>query len=659
MPGLIRMLVLAALASTTAAAQETPTLVAPPPSPALAAATPAAPGDVSHDLTAADLTIWLDGLMPYALQSGHIAGAVIAVVQNGHVLLSKGYGYADFAARTPMDPAKTLVRAGSTSKLFTWTAIMQLVEAGKLDLDRDVNTYLDFRIDTPPGHPITLRDLMNHRAGFEEGLKGILSIDPSGLESTEAFLKNHPRPLLFPPGSVPAYSNYGASLAGYIVQRVSGEAYNSYVEKHIFQPLGMTHSSFVQPLPASALAHMSKGYHTREDAPQPYELVVTRPAGSLSTTADDMARFMLAQLQQGSLDGATILSPQTAALMQSPSEQPFLPGFATMAHGFFDAVQNGRTVLGHGGDTVLFHTDLELLPKENVGIYVTFNSRGADNAVYGARQALFDNFMDRYFPAPHTTEPPTFGSALADAGRMAGLYESSRRIAHGFLAVLSLFQQTEIVANPDGTITAPDMLGTGRTLHEIAPLVWKDVHGEGKIALTMVNGVKTIVDSQDPSDVLQAVPFIRSATLNLPVFVASVTVLVWAVILWALSPLLRTGDRGALVLSRQAARIRLVLRMAAAFDILWLLGWFFVISPVLSSQVQLYNDKLDPAILALELCGFLAAAALAFCLWSARALFGSDLSWLSRLWSVLVLAGLAGIIWIGVAGKLIAINVNY
>ena len=226
-----------------------------------------------------DLEAWLDGLLPYALKNGDIAGAVVAVVKDGNILLQKGFGYADVGRKIPMDPERTMIRAGSTSKLFTWTAVMQLVEQGKLDLNRNVDEYLDFKVSPTTGEPITLIDLMNHRAGFEEGLKDILLTDPHALESTQTYLKQHPRPLLFPPGTVPAYSNYGAALAGYIVERVSGEPFERYVEQHIFAPLGMMHSTFDQPLPARFKDAMSQGYWTASLPPRPYELVVTAPAG--------------------------------------------------------------------------------------------------------------------------------------------------------------------------------------------------------------------------------------------------------------------------------------------------------------------------------------------------------------------------------------------
>ena len=436
-------IVAAALLVTTATASPPA-----PPEPAVSTAAPpastAAPPS-AHPLDATDLHAWLDGLLPYGLRTGDIAGAVIAVVKDGKVIFQEGYGYSDVEKRTPMDAQKTMIRPGSTSKLFTWTAVMQLVEQGKIDLDRNVDDYLDFKVSPPSGPPITMRDLMNHRGGFEEGLKDILAIDPQGLPSTEAYLKQHPRPILFPPGEVPAYSNYGCALAGYIVQRISGEPFERYVEQHILLPLGMRHSTFDQPLPEKFRDEVSQGYRVASGPPQAYELIITRPAGSLTTTAADMTSFMLAHLQQGRFGEYQMLSAQTAQLMHSPSETS-LPGFSTMAHGFFSEVRNGRTVIGHGGDSVVFHTELDLLPEEGVGIFYSFNSRGRDNAVYGLRKSLFDEFMNRYFPRTSPlADPPALASAAADAQKIAGRYQESRRVGWrggaGEIAVHELIEQ--------------------------------------------------------------------------------------------------------------------------------------------------------------------------------------------------------------------------
>lgn len=643
----------AAALFVAAATQSAPNLTAAAQS---AAPTPAA----GHALDRADLEAWLDGMVPYALKSGEIAGADIVVVKDGQVLFEKGYGLADVVKKTPMDPARSLIRPGSTSKLFTWTAVMQLVQAGKLDLDRDVNDYLDFKIPHKNGQAITLRDLMNHKAGFEEGLKGILSTDPHGLETTEQYLKKHPRPLLFTPGEVPAYSNYGAALAGYIVERVSGEPFERYVERHIFLPLGMTHTTFDQPLPDRFRPDLAQGYMTASGSPHDYELIVTRPAGSVTSTADDMARFMIAHLAQGRVGDYQMLSPETEKLMQSPSEAG-LAGFATMAHGFFWDVHNGRTVIGHGGDTIVFHTEMDLIPQAGVGIFYNFNSRGAQDAVYGVRQALFDGFMDRYFPAAGPrSDPPALASARKDSQEIAGLYQSSRRVEHGFLSVFYLLQQTTITPNADGTITAPGSLERGQaTFREVSPQVWRQVGGTRQLALTRVHGVNTVADSEDPTSVLQAVPFARASSLNLPVLLGSFAILAWTLLLWPLSPLLRRGERAASGLSPEVRRLRLVVRGAAAVDMAWLFGWFLLVQPVLGEQLQAYNAGLDPVVRTLQLMGLLVIAAAGAGVWAAFRMFKLDAPWLTRLWTLAVAAALLGFVWIGLMGQLMSFTLNY
>ncbi|MBV8876425.1 MAG: beta-lactamase family protein, partial [Gammaproteobacteria bacterium] len=262
----LAVLVLSALALPTsvAAAAENPPLATAE----TAAAVP---------LTATDANAWLDGYLPYALKTGDIAGAVVAIVKDGEILTARGYGYADVAARKPVDPKLTLFRPGSVSKLFTWTAVMQLVEAGKIDLDADVNQYLDFKIPARDGKPITMRNLMQHTAGFEEQAKGVITENPKA-PGFEALLKAWIPERVFAPGTTPAYSNYGASLAGYIVQRLSAESFDSYIEKHIFDPLEMRHSSFRQPLPPELAPLMSNGYRTASGEPGGFEIVGPAPA---------------------------------------------------------------------------------------------------------------------------------------------------------------------------------------------------------------------------------------------------------------------------------------------------------------------------------------------------------------------------------------------
>ena len=225
-----------------------------------------APG---REMTATDVEAFLDGLVPYQLDREDIAGAVIAIVKDGGVLFAKGYGYAD-AAKKSRVKVDTLFRPGSVSKLFAWTAVMQLVEQGRLDLDRDVNDYLDFEIPARFGKPLTLRHLMTHTPGFEEAVKDLFVPDAAAVAPLREYVIAHLPKQIFPPGTTPAYSNYGSALAGYIVERVSGRPFEDYIDESIFKPLGMTQSTFRQPLPERLQPQMSMGYRRASQGAKDY-----------------------------------------------------------------------------------------------------------------------------------------------------------------------------------------------------------------------------------------------------------------------------------------------------------------------------------------------------------------------------------------------------
>ena len=218
----------------------------------------------------AALEAFLDGVISTQLKQYHIAGATVAVVKDGALLLAKGYGFADLEeGPVAVDPGRTLFRPGSVYKLITWTAVMQLVEKGQLDLDTDINCYLDFSIPArllnqggnEPPRPITLADLMAHTAGFEEVALGVFVRSAKEVLPLGEYLKEFLPERVYPPGELGAYSNYGAALAGDIVERVSGMPFAGYVEKNIFAPLGMEHSTFRQPLPAALAGQMARGYN--------------------------------------------------------------------------------------------------------------------------------------------------------------------------------------------------------------------------------------------------------------------------------------------------------------------------------------------------------------------------------------------------------------
>src|SRR5215469_14515153 len=308
-----------AIALSVAVAQgpaPSPLVSAPSPQPANVAVANPQPSP-APEFTKADFETFLDALIPSQLRNRNIAGAVISVVKDGQVLFQKGYGFADVENRKPVLPDQTLFRPGSISKLFTATAVMQLVEQGKLDLDSDVNDYLDFAIPKTYQDPVTLRQLLTHTGGFEETLKNLFVAHESEIKPLRTYLVNEMPARIFPQGKIPAYSNYGFTLAGYIVERVSGEKFERYIENQILKPLRMNNSTFDQPLPAQLAPQMSKGYLGASKKPRDFEFVQAAPAGALSTTAADMTRFMLAFLQDGAVNGVSILKPETVRQMET------------------------------------------------------------------------------------------------------------------------------------------------------------------------------------------------------------------------------------------------------------------------------------------------------------------------------------------------------
>lgn len=415
------------------------------PVPATAPA-PAAPQQ-GHDLTPADLGAFFDGIFPLQLERSDIAGASVLVMQNGNVLLEKGYGYADLKKKETVDPATTMFRLASISKLFTWISIMQLEEQGKVNLDTDVNQYLDFRIRPAFGRPVTLRNLMTHTAGFEEFSADILLTNPKNAPTLrEDLIANQPM-RLFPPGQIPAYSNYGVGLASYIVQRVSGEPFAQYVQEHIFTPLKMTHSSFDQPVPKPLANDVSEGYWGDTlKPPVGFEIFNPVGAGGVSSTAADMGRFGQMLLNGGELDGARILKSETLAQMWTPQFQAS-PQLPPICMGFYQDRRNGLRWIGHEGDLIAFHSLFFVEPTQHLILFVSYNSAGGGGK---PRPEIINNFSDRYFPSEPTAA--FLPNWPAEMRGIAGQYMTTRRADSTKMRLMTLFGQATAKVTRDGEL---------------------------------------------------------------------------------------------------------------------------------------------------------------------------------------------------------------
>ena len=598
--------------------------------------------DGAHALTAEDLEAFLDGLMPAQLNREDIAGAVVAVVKDGKVLFAKGYGYSDMEKRTPVTPDATLFRPGSISKLFTWTSVMQLSEQGKLDLDKDVNEYIDFKIPPAFGKPITLKDIMTHTPGFEETARDLFVPDAQHLTPLEDYLKNHLPKRIFPPFTVPAYSNYATTLAGYIVQRVSGKPFAQYVADNIYAALEMSHSTFVQPLPENLKPLMSNGYQKASMKAKPFEFVEAFPAGSVSTTARDMCNFMIAHLQDGKFGDKQILRPETAQKMHSRlfGADDRLNG---IAYGFYEETRNGHRIIGHGGDTGFFHSDLHLILDQNVGFFVSYNSAGKGEV--SPRTILFESFLDRYF----RYSPPSgskVADAKADAAAVTGLYNSSRRIENSFLKMLSVFGELKVIANDDGTISVDEFKspnGVPKKYEEIEPMLFREVHGQDKIGFKKDANGTWQFQMDFPVFIFQKVGLLNNKYFNLVLAGYGLVMVLLAVLLWPVGAMIRKHYDRPLTLSAPEKGQRMLGKLVCLLFLILVLGWVVALSK--ANDIAGLN-ALPRWIVLFSLIGVVCAVGTIFVVINALRGFSAPGRWFwAKLFDLAVALGCVCLVW--------------
>ncbi|MBP6013646.1 MAG: beta-lactamase family protein [Alphaproteobacteria bacterium] len=647
--GIIRATLLFLFVSGLFAATAAETAPAPP--------APASP--LKHELSPADIESFLDGLVALQIESNDIAGATISIVKDGQVLFAKGYGFADMKARTPVSAETTLFRVGSITKTFTWTAVMQLVEQGKLDLDADVNTYLDFKIPPKDGKPVTLRNLMTHRGGFQEAIKG-LGAQNTGKVDLGAYLRNHLPDQIFTPGSTPSYSNYGAALAGYIVERVAKQPFDAYLDEHIYKPLGMTHTSIAQPLPAALEPQMSKGYQLASGEPIPFEIVNGYPAGSQSSSAIDMTKFMIAHLEGGALGEARILKPETIAQMHN-TVTTLDPRANGIALGFYEEALGELRTIGHGGDTVPFHSDMHLIPSQRFGFFVSYNSTGRGDIP--ARSALWRKFRERYFGTETPTGKPLLANAKALADEVVGAYVTSRRADTSMLRALTSLSQATVTANDDGTITV-DLLrglnGQPRRWEPLAKGEFREVNGSAKLIF--------IGESQDKLQMLtsgagvlvfQRTTPAQSATTLLAVAGGATFVLLLNLIGWPLAAFVRRRHGAALHLQPLDHGLRFATMAAIAALLTFVIGIFATLVPHLEDPWSL-DEKLDPTLRMFQYVGIAGAVGALFAVGSAVQSWRSPMrSFFGRLKESIVALAYLGLLWFAWAMNLFDFTLRY
>ena len=458
------------------------------PTTAAAAKSASAPTTAGPPATGA-LRSFFDEQLPAQLEEHDIAGATVSVVAGGKRRVAKGYGLADVAAEEPVTADETLFRIGSVSKPITGTAIMRGVEDGRLTLDTDVREYADgLSLPGEYDSPITLEHLGTHTPGFESVALGLFDDTAESMPDLETAVKTDPPTRVRPPGEFATYSNYGMGLAGYVASATAGTDYADYVREEVFEPLGMDRSTAAQPPGGELGEAVSKGYVVA-DGPQErgFEFVPLRPAGSISATATDMARFIQLHLQNGEFDGEQYLRPETVAGMHDARFRNH-PAVNGVGYGFYEMSRGDTRIVGHAGDTQLFHSLLALFPDQDMGLFISYNTAGGAQA----RQELLDAFVDE-FATPELPTVEQSGEAPTRADELTGWYRGTRISATEPAKLLGATGTIQVRTDDDGAlITEPVAPGAdSQRWVETEPLVFRAADGHERLAFRTEDGQVT------------------------------------------------------------------------------------------------------------------------------------------------------------------------
>jgi CubicO group peptidase (beta-lactamase class C family) len=364
----------------------------------IAAACTPHPSEPSPVPPAPPLATFVDDLMQREMKREGVPGAAFVYVKDGRIVYMKGYGVANVETKTPVDPERTIWRIGSISKTFTATAVLQLADRGLVDLESDVNRYVKLApVPSTYPIPITVTDLLTHTSGLDEIRPGTQTATAEGVLPLPEFL----RPRLVrvrPPGQITAYSTYGITLAGALVEEITHQPIETVLRERIWHPLAMERTSIT--VPPELAGDVAMGYERKGETlePQAWEWYHTTPASSINSTAADMARYMIAHLRD---DGSPLFSEATARLMhrQHVTMHTRLPGVTL---GFFEDYVGDLRVIEHGGNMAGFSAQMTLIPSEHAGFFVITQFEGSQ-----LRDNLKWALLEHLFPAARVrTKPP-------------------------------------------------------------------------------------------------------------------------------------------------------------------------------------------------------------------------------------------------------------
>ena len=619
--GLLAAFVLAmTLASPAPGASEPAPSDAPPPAAAgsLAARQPIPP---------AELEAFVDGVAAQAMASDHIAGAVVSVVQDGQVVLQKGYGFDRLTPARRVDPQRTLFRLGGITSTFTWIALMREIEAGHIRLDAPINVYLPQKDQVPDQgyhQPIRVRDLIGHQTGFEDRQLGqLMEKDPDRIRPLELYLRQERPRRVREPGGAPTYADYDAGLAGEALAQVTGKVPQALADLEIAAPLGLKRTTLREPYPRRAdivaapmspqlAADVSQGVHWTGTAFEagPFEYMTQiAPAASASSTAADMGRYMLAILGDGTLEGASIYTPSIARDFRArlPGAAPAQPGWD---YGFAEyALPGAAKGYGHDGSTLSFRARLVTVPDLKLGIFVAANPDTAGPFVEDLPAQIVRRFYAGPQPAPAASE-----WLSQNAQAFAGSYLTTRRAYHGLEGFVGLLgRQTKVSVSADGLLVTSGVDGLKRWIPD--PDASLDAP---RVGFRRIDGAETLTfEIRDGRAARWFAPggaavFERTGPFSQPWFLGALAALTTLAALATLA--------GVFLRDRREFRQTSVQGRADAAQISASILWLIAIAGFLVwrgsslDPARLMYDWPSPGLLIASACAFVAAVMTAICL---------------------------------------------
>nr|WP_257207136.1 beta-lactamase family protein [Bacillus thuringiensis] len=417
----------------------------------------------SITLNPKDVEAFTNKVIPEKMKKENAAGVALVVVKDNQILFQKGFGFSDKEKNTPIDPKKTVFRLASISKVFTASAVMQLVEQGKIDLNKDIVNYMGgLKYQNNMGEPVTMEHLLTHTTGFDyvDPRPEDIHYQENDYTMLKDYVADNMPTVVRKPGDTYTYDNFASMLQGYIVQNLTNTPFYKYMAKNIFYPLEMHNSSFV--MTNFIKEKLATGYDAKGNAIPFYQTRPTdMPQGSMFSTGSDVANFMIAQLNDGKFKNNQILQKETVEDMQK-TKFALHPKYPNMTYGFeFFSPQshNGQYVFGKGGNIPGFSSLMWLIPEHKIGVFVVTNKDSSALPV-----EVFDDFMNQYFP--DKTKPEYLNPNEEELKKFEGVYRDLR--------LKNLMSHVNI---SEGKLYVSDKVYGKQELKQIDPLLFEDEKG--------------------------------------------------------------------------------------------------------------------------------------------------------------------------------------